>query len=160
MVLGDAAYFLQFLIKMADASINDLLLEDSPKSDLKWQKLIECVLTGNSKQYLSKAYTEEQINKLSAKEVDKLFSNYEAKLSGQMVKFLGKSIIKMYSMGTYVVLRMANQDASSDDQESDPFLKFHSSKVNVRTVSPIWFVSPTSKRRTDYEQTLLVRTWY
>ena len=37
-----------------------------PKSDVKLQKLIECVLTGNSKQYLGKAYTEEQVNELSA----------------------------------------------------------------------------------------------
>ena len=86
---------------MAEVSITDLLLEvpyDPPKSDVKRQKLIECVLTGNSKQYLGKAYTEEQNSRLSAEEVDKLFSNYEAKLLGQMVKSLGKLIIKMYSM--------------------------------------------------------------
>ena len=68
---------------MAEASINDLLLEvpyDPRKSDVKKHKLIECVLTGNSKQYLGKAYTKEQINKLSAEEVDKLFSNYKWKL--------------------------------------------------------------------------------
>ena len=39
----------------------------------------------NSKLYLGKACTEKQINKLSAEKVDKLFSNYEAKPSGQMV---------------------------------------------------------------------------
>ena len=72
-------------------------------------------MTGNSKQYLGKVYTEEQINKLSAKEVDKLFSNYEAKLSGQMVMSLGKSIIKMYSMGACAVLGMHNQDTLSKD---------------------------------------------
>ena len=74
---------------------------------------MECVLTGNNKQYLGKAYTEEHINKLSAEEMDKLFSNYEAKLSGQMVKSLGKKIIKMYLMGACAVLRMSNQDALS-----------------------------------------------
>ena len=85
-----------FFKKMANEIIDDLLLEvshDSPESEVKRQKLIECVLTGNSKQYLGKVHTEEQINKLSAEELDKLFSNYEAKLSGQMVKSLGKSII-------------------------------------------------------------------
>ena len=71
---------------------------------MKRQKLIECVLTGNNKQYLGKAYTKEQVNKLSAEEVDKLFSNYEAKLSGQMVKSLDKLIIKVYSIGACVVL--------------------------------------------------------
>ena len=52
----------------------------------------------NSKKYLGKVYTKEQINGLSAEEVDKLFSNYKAKLSGQMVKSLGKLIIRMYLM--------------------------------------------------------------
>ena len=103
---------------MVEASINDLLPEvpyDPPTSKVKRQKLIERVLTGNGKQYLGKAYTEEQINKLSSEEVDKLFNMYEAKLSGQMVKPLGKSIIRMYSMGACAFLGMTNQDALSED---------------------------------------------
>ena len=111
---------------MANEIIDDLVLPEvshnPPKSEMKRQKLIECVLTGNSKQYLRKAYTEEQVNKLSAEDVNKLFSNYEAKLSGQMVKSLGKLIIKMYSVGACAVLGMTNQDALSEDLESDPFL--------------------------------------
>ena len=62
---------------------------ETPQLDSKRQKLLECVLTGNSKLYLGKAYTEDQINKLSDEEIDKLFNNYKAKLSGQMVKLLG-----------------------------------------------------------------------
>ena len=89
---------------------------------MKRQKLIECVLTGNSKLYLGKVYTEEKINELSDEEVDKLFSNYEAKLSGQMVKSLGKSFINMYSMGACTYLGISNQDALSEDLEKDPFL--------------------------------------
>ena len=81
---------------MAEELIN--FMPDAPQADVKRQKLLECVLTGNSKLYLSKVYTEDQIKKLGKKEVDKLF-NYEAKLSGQMVKSLGCSIINMYSMG-------------------------------------------------------------
>ena len=52
---------------MANENINDVLLEvshDPPKSEVKRQKLIKCVLTGNSKQYLGKVYTEEQVNKV------------------------------------------------------------------------------------------------
>ena len=52
--------------------------------DTKCQKLLECILTGNSKLYLGKVYTEDQLAKLSEEEVEKLFNNYEAKLSGQM----------------------------------------------------------------------------
>ena len=90
--------------------------------DTKHQKLLECILTGNSKLYLGKVYTEEQLAKLSEKEVEKLFNNYEAKLSGQMVKSMGCSIINMYLMGACAVLGISNQDALSEDLENDPFL--------------------------------------
>ena len=39
-----------------------------------------------------------------------------------MVKCLGKSIIKMYSMGACAVLGMTKQDALSEDLGSNPFL--------------------------------------
>ena len=80
------------------------------QSDTKCQKLLECILTRNSKLYLGKVYTEEQLTKLSKEEVEKLFNNYEAKLLGQMVKSLGKSIINMYSMGACSALGIRNQE--------------------------------------------------
>ena len=92
------------------------------QSDTKHQKLLECVLTRNSKLYLGKVYTEEQLKKLSEEEVEKLFNNYKAKLSGQMVKSLGKLIINMYSMGACAALGISDQDALSEDLENDPFL--------------------------------------
>ena len=104
------------LLKMAEEIFS------SPQSDTKRQKLLECILTRNSKLYLSKVYTEEQLAKLNEEEVEKLFNNYEAKLSGQMVKSLGKSIINMYSMGACSVLEITNQDALREDLENDPFL--------------------------------------
>ena len=109
---------------MAEASIDNLMSSgyNTPQSEAKKQKLLECILTGNSKLYLGKVYTEEQINGLSDEEVDKLFINYEAKLSGQVVKSLGKSIINMYSMGACAALRISNQNALSEDLENDPFL--------------------------------------
>ena len=88
----------------------------APQSDIKRQKLLKCILTGNSKLYL------EQLAKLNEEEVEKLFNNYEAKLSGQMVKFLGRSIINMYSMGACVVLKITNQEALSEHLENNPFL--------------------------------------
>ena len=81
-----------------------------------------CVLTGNSKLYLGKVYTEDQLAKLSKEEVEKLFNNYEAKLSGQMVCSLGHSIINMYSMGACAAIGITNHDALSEDLENDPLL--------------------------------------
>ena len=106
---------------MTEELISNLGYE-APQSDTKRQKLIKCVLTGNSKLYLGKVYTEEQLAKLSEEEVEKRFYNYEAKLSGQMVKSLGNSIINVYSMGACEVLGISNQDALSEDLENDPFL--------------------------------------
>ena len=93
-----------------------------PQSDTKRRKLLECVLIWNSKLYLGKVYTEDQLSKLSEEKVEKLLNNYEAKLSGQMVKSPGKSIINMYSMGACAALGISNQDAPSEDLENDPFL--------------------------------------
>ena len=108
------------LLKMAEELIGNLGYD--AQSDTKHQKLLECVLTGNSKLYLGKAYTEDQLAKLSEEEVEKLFNNYKAKLSGQMVCSLGCSIINMYSMGACAALGITNQDALSEDLENDPFL--------------------------------------
>ena len=58
----------------------------TPQSDTKCQKLLEYVLTGNTKLYLGKVYTEENIKELNEEEVEKLSNNCEAKLSGQMVR--------------------------------------------------------------------------
>ena len=109
------------ILKMAEELISNLGY-GAPQSDTKRQKLLEYVLTRNSKVYLGKVYTEEQLAKLSEEEVEKLFNNYEAKLLGQMVKSLGKSIINMYSMGACSALGITNQEALSEDLENNPFL--------------------------------------
>ena len=107
---------------MAEELIGNLGYDGTPQSDTKHQNLLDCVLTGNSKLYLGKVYTEDKLKKLSKEEVDKRFNNYEAKLSGQMVKSLGCSIINMYSMGACGVLGVSNQEALSEDLGNDPFL--------------------------------------
>ena len=107
---------------MAEELIGNLGYDGNPQSDTKRQKLLECVLAGNSKLYLGKVYTEDQLAKLSEEEVEKLFNNYEAKLSCQMIKSLGRSIINMYSMGACAALGINNQEALSEDLENDPFL--------------------------------------
>ena len=108
-------------LKMAEELISNLGY-GTPQSDTKRQKLLKCILTGNSKLYLGKVYTEEKIKELNEEEVEKLFNNYEAKLSGKIVRSLGCSIINMHSMGACSVLGITNQDALSEDLENNPFL--------------------------------------
>ena len=109
------------LLKMAEELISNLGY-GALQSDTKRPKLLECILTGNSKLYLGKVYTEEQLTKLNKEEVEKRFNNYKAKLSGQMVHSLECSIINTYSMGACSVLGITNQEALSEDLENNPFL--------------------------------------
>ena len=88
----------------------------------KREKLVVCVLSGNSKTYLGKEYTEQQINEMDCNNVNTLLNRYEFILSAQMTKLLGKSIINLYSNIACSVLGVGNQQDFSDDLECDPFL--------------------------------------
>ena len=105
--------------KKADTEINEL--EDNDIRD-KRERLVACVLSGNSKQYLGEEYTEQQINEIDCNNVNTLINRYESILSAQMTNSLGKSIINLYSNITCSVLGIGNQQDLSDDLERDPFL--------------------------------------
>ena len=106
-------------LKKADNKMNEL--EDNDVRD-KRERLVACVLSGNSKMYLAKEYTKEQINKMDCDDVNTLLNRYESVLSAQMTKSLGKSIINLYSNIAYSVLGVGNQQELSTDLECDPFL--------------------------------------
>ena len=63
----------------------------------KRERLIACVLSGNSKQYLGKEYTEQQINEMDGNNINILSNRYESVLSAQMTKSLGKNVINQSS---------------------------------------------------------------
>ena len=97
--------------KKADPKINEL--EDNDIRD-KRERLVVCVLSGNSKMYLGKEYTEEQINEMDCTNVNTLLNRYESVLSAQMTKSLGKSVINLYSNIACSVLGIGNQQDLSD----------------------------------------------
>ena len=105
--------------KNADTKMNEL--EDNDIRD-KRERLVACVLSGNSKMYLGKEETEEQINKMDCNDVNTLLNRYESVLSAQMTKSFGKSIINLYSNIACSVLGVGNQQELSTDLECDPFL--------------------------------------
>ena len=105
--------------KKADPKINEL--EDNDVRE-KRERLVACVLSGNSKMYLGKEYTEQQINEMDCTDVNTLLNRYESVLSAQMTKSLGKSVINLYSNIACSVLGVGNQQDLSDDLESDLFL--------------------------------------
>ena len=105
--------------KKADPKINEL--EDNDVRD-KRERLVTCVISGNSKMYLGKEYTEQQINEMDCTNVNTLLNRYESVLSAQMAKSLGKSVINLYSNIACSVLGVNNQQDLSYDLENDPFL--------------------------------------
>ena len=105
--------------KKADTKMNEL--EDNDVRD-KRERLVACILSGNSKMYLGKEYTEEQINKMDCNDVNTLLNRHESVLSAQMTKSLGKSVINLYSNIACSVLGIGNQQELSADLECDPFL--------------------------------------
>ena len=104
--------------KKADIRMNEL--EDNDIRDR--ERLVFCILSGNSKMYLGKEYTEEQINKMDCNDVNTLLNRYESVLSAQMTKYLGKSVINLYSNLACSVLGVGNQQDLNTDVECDPFL--------------------------------------
>ena len=100
------------------------IINEEEESDIteKRDRLITCVLSGNSKQYLRKEYTEQQINEMDSNSINILSSRYESVLSAQMTKSLGKSVINLYSNIACSALGVGNQQDLSNDLECDPFL--------------------------------------
>ena len=107
------------ILKKADTKINEV--EESNVRD-KRERLVTCVLSGNSKTYLGKEHTEQQINEMDSYNINTLSNRYESILSAQMTKSLGKSVINLYSNVACSVLGVGNQEDLSDNLESDPFL--------------------------------------
>ena len=88
----------------------------------KRKRPVVCSLSGNSKQYLGKEYTEQQINEMDSNNIMMLSNRYESVLSTQMTKSSGNSIINLYSNIACSVLGVGNQQDLSNDLECDPFL--------------------------------------
>ena len=105
--------------KKVDPKINEV--EDSDVRD-KRERLVACVLSGNSKMYLGKEYTEQQINEMDCNNVNTLLNRYESVLNAKMTKSLGKSVINLYSNLACNVMGVGNQQELSTDLGSDPFL--------------------------------------
>ena len=85
-------------------------MEDNDIRD-KRERLVACILSADSEQYLGKEYTEQQINEMDCTNVNALLNRYESILSAQMTKSLGKSIINIYSNIACSVLGVGNQQA-------------------------------------------------
>ena len=105
--------------KKTDTKMNEV--EENDVRD-KRERLVACVLSGNSKMYLGKEVTEQQINEMDCTNVNTLLNRYESVISAQMTKLLGKRVINLYSNIACSVLGIGNQQELSTELESDPFV--------------------------------------
>ena len=105
--------------KKAYPKINEV--EDNDVRD-KRGRLVASVLSGNSKMYLGKEHTEQQINEMDSNNINILSNRYESVLSAQITKSLGKSVINLYSNIACSVQGVGNQQELSTNLESNPFL--------------------------------------
>ena len=87
----------------------------------KRERQVACILSGNSKLYLGKEYTEQQIHEMDCNSVNTLIFIYKSILSAQMTKSWGKSIINLYSNIACSVLGIGKLQELSTDLESNPF---------------------------------------
>ena len=78
----------------------------------KRDRLVECVLSGNSKQYLGKECTEQKVNEIDSNYINILSNRYESVLR----------VINLYSNIACNALGVGNQHNLSNDLECDPFL--------------------------------------
>ena len=94
----------------------------------KRERLVACVLSGNSKTYLGKEYTEHQITEMDCDNVNMLLNRYEFVLSAQMIKSLSRSFMNLYSKIACSMLVVGNQQVKAviscsthkiDQQETD-----------------------------------------
>ena len=67
--------------RKTDTKINE---EEENNIIEKRERIITCVLSGNSKQYLGKEYTEQQINEMDCNNINVLLHRFESVLSAQM----------------------------------------------------------------------------
>ena len=84
------------------------------------KNLLEIIDKGQSKEFLGKVYT--NLNGLSGDQILELNEKYENKLSSQMSKALGKSIIRAYSTIACKLLKIDSEDDLCKDLNEDPFL--------------------------------------
>ena len=94
------------IAKKTDTKMNEVEKDDVKD---KRERLVACVLSSNSKTYLGKEYTEQQINEMDCNSINTLINRYDSVLSAQMTKSLGKNIINLYSNITCSVLGVGNQ---------------------------------------------------
>ena len=90
------------------------------------EKLIKIVVSGQSKEFLGKNFTSDEIEKLDQKEIEKLYARYESRIGVLVTKTLKKHIISAYSNAVMYLLPgnfvLTNPEELEESLEKAPFV--------------------------------------
>ena len=90
----------------------------------KRQRLAALAAGGQSKQYLGRVLSADQIEDLSNEETQKLYARYEARLGASMTQTLGSALLQLYSTlaGQLLPIPADRHVLLVADLEADPFV--------------------------------------
>lgn len=88
------------------------------------QRLAALAMGGQSKRYIGKEISADQIDRLSDEDIDKLYARYEARLGASMTKTLGSAVLQIYTMtaSRFLPIPADKQPLLAADLEADPFV--------------------------------------
>ena len=105
------------------------------------ERLAAVATGGQTKQYLGRLITAEQVDNLTEEEIEKLYARYEARLSAAMIETLGATALQLYATAASALLPMPVAEL-----EEDPFVGHAlSTELWLRAVPPPWDVLSSPK---------------
>ena len=88
----------------------------------KKERLYQLIGTGNSKRYLGKNLTVEEVQTFTPEEIEDYYARYQSALGAKMAKSIGKSLISIYTKTLNHFFKVKDVDYLSDDLTNDPIV--------------------------------------
>ena len=88
----------------------------------KKERLYQLIGTGNSKRYLGKHLTVEEVQTFTPEEIEDYYARYQSALGAKMAKSIGKSLISVYTKTLNYFFKVKDVEYLSDDLTNDPIV--------------------------------------
>lgn len=96
----------------------------------KRERLCQVIAGGQAERYLGRALSLDQVDKLSASEIEKLYARYEMCLGASMSKTLGHAVLNMYSDLAAFYRPKINPSSLAADLEANPLVELGISRYS------------------------------
>jgi hypothetical protein len=88
----------------------------------KKERLYQLIGTGNTKKYLGKQLTVEEVQSFTPEEINDYCARYQSSFGAKMAKSIGKSLISMYTKTINYFFKVKDIDFLSEDLTNDPIV--------------------------------------